>query len=164
MPRGKRNPAPSTPPKRVRSTSTTAQAPAAPQNELEAPTSTAVESPVLDATSDTVLVALNRAQGITFILDDGRRVDVAGNAVHLKGKDSGILPTGGAFGLTRIKAADWDAIVAKFGTTALFRSGRIFAHHAESNVRAEAREKAHTRHGLEPATGRQTHEAKAEVF
>ena len=77
----------------------------------DAPTSTAAEDMAPAATGkDTVTVALNRAQGIKFILGDGRRVEIFGNAVHLRGKEMGELPTGGAFGLTTIPAEDWEEI------------------------------------------------------
>lgn len=46
----------------------------------------------------TVTVALNRATGIQFLMPDGRRVVINGNAVDLRGREKGVLPVG-AFGL-----------------------------------------------------------------
>lgn len=127
-----------------------------------APTSTAAEDMAPAATGkDTVTVALNRAQGIKFILGDGRRVEIFGNAVHLRGKEMGELPTGGAFGLTTIPAEDWEEIVRRYGDTKLFASGRIFAQSSRSNVLAQTRDHADTRHGLEPFRGAHTEAAKA---
>lgn len=132
-------------------------------NAANMPTSTAAED-MATATAtgkDTVTVALNRAQGVKFILGDGRRVEVFGNAVHLRGKEMGELPTGGAFGLTTIPAEDWEEIRRRYGDTRLFTSGRIFAQATRANVLAQARERADTRHGLEPFKGTHTEEARA---
>ena len=117
-------------------------------------TSTAVEEEQKTTAtgSDTVMVAMNRAQGVNFALDDGRTVWVAGNAVHLKGKEMGILPKAGSFGLTTMARPDWEQIKAKFGATALFRSGRIFASDDKASALAEARDRADTRNGLEAAS------------
>lgn len=123
-------------------------------------TSTAAEEAVVeDVGGSTVCVALNRAAGITFTLKSGKKVSVAGNAVHLKGKEMGMLPTGGAFGLTTVEAADWEEIKTRFAKTALFKSGRIFAMSNKTEAIAAAKEKANTRNGLEPASGKFTTEA-----
>lgn len=129
---------------------------------VNAPTSTVAEDMAPAATGKgTVTVALNRAQGIKFILGDGRRVEIFGNAVHLRGKEMGELPTGGAFGLTTIPEEDWKEIVCRYGDTKLFTSGRIFAQTSRSNVLAQTRDHADTRHGLEPFKGMHTEAAKA---
>ena len=88
-------------------------------------------------------------------------MEIFGNAVHLRGKEMGELPTGGAFGLTTIPAEDWEEIVRRYGDTKLFASGRIFAQSSRSNVLAQTRDHADTRHGLEPFRGAHTEAAKA---
>lgn len=123
-------------------------------------TSTAEQKAVVENVGgSTVCVALNRAAGITFTLKSGKKVSIAGSAVHLRGKEMGILPTGGAFGLTTVEAADWEEIQARFGNTALFKSGRIFASSNKTEAIAEAKDKGDTRNGLEPASGKFTTEA-----
>lgn len=137
----------------------------APDAAMPAPTSTAAEEMQMPASggTDSVVVALNRAMGVFFLLPDGRRVEIHGNAVHLRGCELGTLPTGGAYGLTTIPRADWEAVKAAYGNTALFQSGRIFAQDSLSEARAEALDHADTRHGLEPVAGRHTVEARAEA-
>lgn len=112
---------------------------------------------------DTVIVCLNRAQGIRFTLKSGQTIEVAGNAVHLRGREMGVLPTGGAFGMTAIPREAWEEIQATFGDTALFKSGRIFAQDSRASAMAQARDYSETRHGLEPVTCRHTQEGSADV-
>ena len=77
--------------------------------------------------TDTVMVALNRATGITFPMPDGRKVLIEGNAASLRGKEKGVLPVG-AFGLTRVNADDWAYIEKTYGPhMEIFKSGLIFA-------------------------------------
>lgn len=111
--------------------------------------------------TDTVIVCLNRAQGIRFTLKDGQTVEVAGNAVHLRGRELGVLPPGGAFGMTSVPRAAWEEIEAAYKDTALFKSGRIFAQCSRASALAQARERGETRHGLEPVTCRHTQEGSA---
>lgn len=125
------------------------------------PTSTAeIEQGKTAATgADTVIVALNRAQGVIFSLPGGRQVEVFGNSVHLKGKEMGVLPSGGAFGLTPVDRADWEEIKRIYGRTSLFKSGRIFAQNSQSEALEQAKDHAETRHGLEPTKGKTTEKA-----
>lgn len=126
-------------------------------------TSTSVEEAAPEGLgADTVIVCLNRAQGIRYTLKNGQTVDVAGNAVHLRGRDKGVLPTGGAFGMTTVPREAWEEIQATFGETALFKSGRIFAQTSRASALAQAREHAETRNGLEPHTCRHTQEGSAD--
>ena len=139
-----------------------ADAPAPASVQLDA-TSTAVEEAAPEGIgADTVIVCLNRAQGIRYKLKNGQTVDVAGNAVHLRGRDKGVLPTGGAFGMTTVPREAWEEIQATFGETALFKSGRIFAQNSRASALAQAREHAETRNGLEPHTCRHTQEGRAD--
>ena len=126
-----------------------------------ASTSTAAEDVAPQASGDTVIVCLNRAQGIRFTLKSGQTVEVAGNAVHLRGRGIGVLPTGGAFGMTTLPRAAWEEIESVYKDTALFKSGRIFAQGSRASALAQARELEETRHGLEPVTCRHTQEGSA---
>ena len=101
------------------------------------------------AARNTVLVALNHPQGIDFELADGRRVRIAGNAAGLRGREKGVLPVG-AYGLTEIPAADWEAVTARYGDMPVFASGLIFAARSSDEAGAEAADKAALRHGREP--------------
>lgn len=97
-----------------------------------------------------VFVACCHPQGIKFLLQNGHKsIEIAGNAAHLRGKGMGILPVGG-FGLTRVKAEDWEEIKATYGKMAIFKNGIIFAHQKRSDTTAEADEKMELRHGREP--------------
>ena len=99
---------------------------------------------------DTVMVALNRATGISFRMPDGRRVLIEGNAASLRGREKGVLPVG-AFGLTRVNADDWACIERTYGPhMEIFRSGLIFAQTCKAGAVDEADERAELRHGLEP--------------
>lgn len=117
------------------------------------------EKKVKQATSpDMVFVALNRPTGIRYSLKNGRTVEIGGNAAHLIGKDMGILPVKGGFGLTPIAKSDWEEIRATYGETALFKSGRIFAQEKQADALAQTRELKDTTSGLEPTRGQATTE------
>ena len=117
------------------------------------------EKKVRQATSsDMVFVALNRPTGIRYSLKNGRTVEIGGNAAHLIGKDMGILPVKGGFGLTPIAKSDWEEIRATYGETALFKSGRIFAQEKQADALAQTRELKDTTSGLEPTRGQATTE------
>ena len=134
----------------------------APASVQLAATSTAAEVETAENSgTDTVIVCLNRAQGVRFTLKNGQTVEVAGNAVHLRGREMGVLPTGGAFGMTTVPRAAWEEIAATYKDTALFKSGRIFAQGSRASALAQARDLEETRHGLEPHTCRHTQEGSA---
>lgn len=100
--------------------------------------------------ADTVYVALNHPQGITFLLDEGKtRVTIEGNAANLKGKEGGVLPVGG-YGLTEVDRALWERVKATYGHLPIFRHGLIFAQDSADKAKDEAKEKKETRHGREP--------------
>lgn len=106
--------------------------------------------PATEADGNTVIVALNRVTGIQFGMPDGRRVLVNGNAVHLRGKEKGVLPVG-AFGFTPMSADDWAYIEKTYGPhMEIFKNGLIFASTRKADAVDEADEKAELRHGLEP--------------
>jgi len=102
------------------------------------------------ASGKTVMVALNRVQGIDYPMPDGRVVSIAGNAESLRGQEMGVLPVG-AYGLTEIREDDWLYIEKMWGETPLFKNGLIFAStKGEKDARAEARNREDLRNGLEP--------------
>lgn len=100
-----------------------------------------------------VFVALNRPAGICYLLRDGRHVDIGSNAAPLFGTDRGILPGKGHFGITPVAKDDWEEIKATYGQTAIFKSGRIFAHDSRDDSLAHAREMKEAKSGLEPSEG-----------
>lgn len=90
--------------------------------------------PAMEAknTMSTVTVCYNNPRSIIFEVTDKNGVPhevvIQGNAVHLKGKDQGILPTKGAFGFTTGVDADmWETVKAKYGKMPIFKNGLIFA-------------------------------------
>ena len=98
----------------------------------------------------TVVVALNRVQGIDYPMPDGRVVSIAGNAEGLRGQEMGVLPVG-AYGLTEVREDDWLYIEKMWGETPLFKNGLIFAStKGEKDAKAEARNREDLRNGFEP--------------
>ena len=97
----------------------------------------------------TVVVALNRAQGLDFPMPDGRIVSIAGSNAGLRGQMTGVLPIG-EFGLTEIAEQDWLYIQKTWGEWKLFKNGLIFAQSKQADAKAEAKEKAELRNGFEP--------------
>lgn len=110
--------------------------------------------------ANTVVVALNHPQGISFALPDKRRVTIVGNAAHLRGKGKGTLPVGG-FGLNVIDAGDWEYIRKTYGNMTIFKSGLIFAQTSKEHAEDEAAEKDDTRHGREPVDPAKTNTEEA---
>lgn len=106
-------------------------------------------------TDSTVAVALNRQNGIMFVMPDGRKVTINGNAAHLRGKEKGKLPSG-AFGITVIAREDWDYIVKTYNGMEIFKTGLLFASDKKAKAIDEAEEKEETRHGLEPVNVNET--------
>ena len=120
-----------------------------------------VSAGVTTSANDTVVVCLNRPLGVIFKLKSGKEVVIEGHNAHLRGYDViGNLNTGGGFSLNIIPRADWEEIYATYHDTALFKHGRIFASDSREDALAEAKEKADTRHGLEPSKGIQSEKAK----
>lgn len=102
----------------------------------------------------TVTVCMNFPRSIIFEVTDNagilHKVTINGNATHLRGLPKGILPTGGAYGLTPgVDAELWEAIKAKYHDMPHFRNGLIFAHEAKS-VKAAVEEHKDVRNGYEP--------------
>lgn len=125
------------------------------------------EQSVGAAQDNTVVVALCHPHGITFRLGDRgeHEVRLNGNAANLKGLSMGVLPLGG-FGLTTVKAEEWEAIKRQVQDWPLYKNGLLYAHEKTADVTAEADEKAELRHGREPVQvdgdERQTNTAPAE--
>ena len=114
-------------------------------------------------TSDTVCVALNRPLGLIFTLPDGREVEIKGNGESLRGQEMGILKPG-SYGLTIIKADDWEQIVKIYGHLKIFQNGFCFATRKKADTQEEAENRDDLRNGLEPVDVEKTatKEAKGE--
>lgn len=103
---------------------------------------------------DKVVVCYNSPCGIIFELNrpDGtiKKIEIAGNAVHLRGKErAGALPVG-AFGMTVVDAQDWEAIKVKYGRMKMFNKGTIFSASDRQSAEVMAAERKELRHGREP--------------
>lgn len=96
-----------------------------------------------------VIVCLKHPHGIKFKLDNNRSVVINGNAAHLKGKTTGVLPEGG-FGMTTISKEDWEAIKNTYSTMSIFKSGLIFASADTASAQAQAKEHDELKSGFEP--------------
>ena len=114
-----------------------------------------VAAPKVAERDDTVCVALNHPTGIKFIMPDGRKVVFNGNATPLIGKEVGKLPIG-AYGLTIVKADDWDYITHQYGGMKIFKNGLCFATRRSNDAKAEAEDRDDLRHGLEPVDIKKT--------
>lgn len=102
----------------------------------------------------TVTVAYNNPRSIIFEVIDNSGVEhhvkINGNAVELVGKDKGILPLAGAYGLTpNVDAEIWEAIKNKYGKMPCFKNGLIFATTPSESGSAVA-DHAGTKNGFEP--------------
>lgn len=106
-------------------------------------------------TDDTVCVALNHPFGIQYEMPDGRMVVLNGNATHLIGNDAKPLPVG-AYGMTTIKAKDWEYIIANFGKQKIFTNGLCFATRKRADSQEEAENRDDLRHGFEPVDVKKT--------
>lgn len=114
-------------------------------------------------TSDTVCVALNRPLGLVFTMPDGREVEINGNGESLRGQEMGILKPG-SYGLTIIKADDWEYIIKQYGHLKIFQNGFCFATKKKVDAQEEAENRDDLRNGLEPVDVEKTvtKEAKGE--
>jgi len=111
---------------------------------------------------DMVAVALNYPGGIDFRLKSGKTVRIAGNAGHLRGKETGVLPVG-AFGFTMVPRAQWEELKAVYGRHPLFRNGLIYASSDRESAADEAADHAGTRSGFEPVDPERTETSPAPV-
>lgn len=106
--------------------------------------------PKQTVSGDTVVVSLKHPQGIRFDLSGKRSVVIDGNAVHLRGKDKGVIPCEG-FGMTIVAKADWEEIKKLYGGMRIFKSGLIFASEDIQRAADEADEKdGDLKSGFEP--------------
>jgi len=96
-----------------------------------------------------VVVALNHPNGIKFALKDGRQVVINGNATHLRGRETGVLPVG-RYGLTLVKAEEWEEILRTYGQMDVFKKNLIFSRPRKAEAEDQAEEMKETRHGREP--------------
>lgn len=110
------------------------------------------ESPAvhgIESKNDKVIVCLKHPQGIKFKLPNNRHVIIKGNATHLKGLKSGILPDGG-FGMTVIDRQDWEHIKKTYSTMNVFENGLIFASDNNASAKSQSKEHDEIKSGMEP--------------
>lgn len=108
-----------------------------------------VEEQITKVESDKVLVCLKHPQGIKFNLPNKRSVVVKGNADHLRGLATGVLPSGG-FGMTTVDKTDWIYIKKTYGGMKIFKTGLIFASSDADSARDQMRDHDEIQSGLEP--------------
>ncbi len=105
---------------------------------------------VTDKKNEYVIVCLKHPQGIKFKLSDNRQITINGNATHLRGQKSPVLPTGG-FGMTTILKEDWDYIKETYGKSmGIFKAGLIFASADSASAESQAKEHDEIKSGFEP--------------
>ncbi len=103
----------------------------------------------IEPKNDKVIVCLKHPQGIKFNLPNNRYVIIKGNAAHLKGLKSGILPDGG-FGMTVIDRQDWEYIKKTYSTMNVFKNGLIFASNNKTSAESQSKEHDEVKSGMEP--------------
>ena len=105
---------------------------------------------VTDKKNEYVIVCLKHPQGIKFKLPDNRYITIHGNAVHLRGQKSPVLPSGG-FGMTKILKEDWEYVKTTYGKSMrIFKSGLIFANADAASAESQAKEYDEIKSGFEP--------------
>lgn len=110
-----------------------------------------VEKP---AKSDTVCVCLNFPFDVKYMVPDnsGKMVEIVfkGNGTALKGLPKGVLPAGGAYGITTdVPREAWEYIVKHRPKDPLILKGNLFSCSAKQ-ARAAIAERNAVRHGFEP--------------
>lgn len=103
----------------------------------------------IEPKNDKVIVCLKHPQGIKFNLPNNRYVIIEGNAAHLKGLKSGILPDGG-FGMTVIDRQDWEYIKKTYSTLNMFKNGLIFSSNDKASAAQQSKEHDEIKSGMEP--------------
>ena len=106
-------------------------------------------APASDA-ADYVYVYANLPSGQIFTLPGGVTVAIKGVPASLLRGPDGERLKGGKYGVTRVKRADWEAVLRLYGGMGLFREGLIFAANGEYDGAKEAEVRRDMRHGLEP--------------
>lgn len=98
--------------------------------------------------TNNVVVCSNYPLDLKFRIGE-KSVIIKGNSSNLRGKAKGVLPTGGAFGITSVPTEAWEYIAKTYADAPYIKNGLVFASTA-ANARAEAKERAGLRHGFEP--------------
>ena len=121
-------------------------------NDTEVKETAKQEAPAIhgiEPKNDKVIVCLKHPQGIKFNLPNNRYVIIEGNAAHLKGLKSGILPDGG-FGMTVIDRQDWNYIKKTYSTLNVFKNGLIFSSNDKASAARQSKEHDEIKSGMEP--------------
>lgn len=120
------------------------------QNNNKASVENSAPAIVTDKKNEYVIVCLKRPQGIKFKLPDNKYITIHGNAEHLRGQKSPVLPTGG-FGMTKILKEDWDYVKTTYGKSmGIFKAGLIFASADSASAESQAKEHDEIKSGFEP--------------
>lgn len=104
-------------------------------------------------TSNKVVVASNFPSRLKFRVptrSGTQEVVIMGNAENLRGKDKGILPTSGAFGITVLDSEVWEAIEKNYSNFPAIKNGLIFAANSSASVKSEVANRQDLKNGLEP--------------
>ena len=97
-----------------------------------------------------VYVYANLPSGQVFTLPDGGRVEIKGVPASLLRGPDGQRLKGGKYGVTRVRRAEWEAVLRLYGGMSLFRDGLVFAVNSEHDGGQEAHGRRDMRHGFEP--------------
>lgn len=111
------------------------------------------ETPAVEVANDTVTICSNYPRDLKYMVPDRNghmvAITIKGNASHLVGKASGILPVG-AYGITTgVPKEAWEWIVAHRPDDKLIKNGLVFAA-ATKTAKAAAKERSGLRNGYEP--------------
>ncbi len=101
--------------------------------------------------ASTVTINFRSRCGQIFTLDDGRSVELVGNAAYLVGADGHALPAGG-YSVNVVDKDLWEAVKAKYGKAYApwFQSGKIIEVANETEAVDMAQDNADDDSGLNP--------------
>lgn len=117
-----------------------------------------VDEPEPDLTDVTVVTPTPATQNVfvCYLSPQGLRLKARGRTVTLNGAKvsdivthRGDIMRSGKFGITCVSREDWDAILAVYSKTKLFKSGRILTVNNEDDIALVTAENNSLRHGRE---------------
>ena len=115
----------------------------------------------MSKTKNEVYVASHLSRGITFIMPDNTRVEIAGLNDHLRGKDKGVLEVGGG-AITRINSDQWTYIESAYKNFEPIANGLIYVAKDSKSAKSEMKEKRELRTGFEPIDPEKTNTKEAD--
>ena len=114
------------------------------------------------ASNGAVFVCSHLHKGVIFDMPDGRKVRISGINENLRGKEKGIISTGGGI-FTKVNAEDWDFIRKTFADYAAIKNGLIYAESNPGRAKAAIRERSELRDGFEPIDPKATNTEAAKA-